>query len=332
MSEEPTTTISTSWHSYPSSYALGHRLVLEILQDEVFVEEKVDGSQFSFGVFNGELRARSKGAVLNLLAPEKMFTQIVDVIKEMNAAGLLRDGWTYRGEYLKVPKHNALAYDRIPNKHFIGFDINSGHETYLSYEEKVDEFARLGFETVPLLHRGRIEGYEMFREFLETISVLGGQKIEGVVIKNYSRFGLDKKILMAKFVSEAFKEVHSASWKEANPGQKDVLEIIKDQYRTPARWAKAVQHLREAGQLQNAPQDIPLLLKEVASDIHKEAADAIKEDLFKWAWPKISRGVIVGLPQWYKDELAKAAFDPGPVVVCTVVEADAPEPTGVVAA
>ena len=39
----------------------------------------------------------------------------------------------------------------------------------------------------------------MLRELLQTTSVLGGQKIEGVVVKSYLRF--DKKALMAKFVS-----------------------------------------------------------------------------------------------------------------------------------
>ena len=34
---------STSWHSYPSIYALGHRAVADLLRYEVNVEEKVDG-------------------------------------------------------------------------------------------------------------------------------------------------------------------------------------------------------------------------------------------------------------------------------------------------
>lgn len=40
-----------SWHSYPSTFALGHRAIADLLLDPVLVEEKVDGSQFSFGVF-----------------------------------------------------------------------------------------------------------------------------------------------------------------------------------------------------------------------------------------------------------------------------------------
>src|SRR5262249_8091488 len=124
--------VSTSWHSYPSAKALGHAMVRELLLDPGIVEEKIDGRQFSWGVLGGEFKCRSKGAVLNLFAPEKMFVAAIEVVKSLP----LKDGWTYRAEYLARPKHNVLAYDRIPEKHLIIFDINPSHEAYLPWEEK----------------------------------------------------------------------------------------------------------------------------------------------------------------------------------------------------
>jgi hypothetical protein len=54
-----------SWHSYPSIYNLGHRALQDLLTVSVNVEEKVDGSQFSFGITEeGEIKLRSKGAVI----------------------------------------------------------------------------------------------------------------------------------------------------------------------------------------------------------------------------------------------------------------------------
>ena len=47
-----------SWHSYPSTFALGHKALAELLLDPVLVEEKIDGSQFSWCVVGGEFRAR----------------------------------------------------------------------------------------------------------------------------------------------------------------------------------------------------------------------------------------------------------------------------------
>ncbi|MCR4307368.1 MAG: RNA ligase family protein, partial [Candidatus Berkelbacteria bacterium] len=297
--------VNNSWHSYPKIYALGHNAVTELLFDPVIVEEKVDGSQFSFGLFEDGYRARSKGAVLNIIAPEKMFAKACEVVQGLP----LKEGWTYRAEYLLKPKHNALAYDRTPKSHLIIFDINTGEESYMSWEAKAEEAARLGLEVMPKIFEGVISEPQMFRDMLETVSCLGGQKIEGVVIKNYKRFGLDKKVLMGKFVSEAFKEVHKRTWAEDNPTSKDILERLIESYRTPARWNKAIQHLNEKGLLESSPRDIGNLIKEVGEDVELECVNEIKESLYRWAWPHIRRGLNRGLPEWYKEELVKKQFE-----------------------
>jgi hypothetical protein len=312
-----------SWHSYPSIFALGHRAIAELLTVPVYVEEKVDGSQFSFGLFDAYerdgtlpdgatvLRVRSKGAVMMADAPEPMFKEAVETVKRL--APQLHVGWTYRGEYLKKPRHNGLAYDRIPNQHIMLFDINSGHETYLGQDEKRAEASRLGLESVPLLHAGELHDITLFRQFLERQSVLGGQSIEGVVVKpqGYNLFGPDKKCLMGKFVSEAFKEVQSKAWRVDNPGCADILDGLIATYTSQARWMKAVQHLRERGEIDDSPRDIAKIMTEVPADIDKECRNEIAWALYAWAWPKIRRAVSRGLPDWYKNELLKRQFDQG---------------------
>lgn len=304
-------TLSTSWHSYPKVHNLGHPAVKDLLMDEVIVEEKVDGSQFSFGVFdlNGErvIKARSKGCELHIDAPEKMFQAAIDVVKEI--APMLMVGWTYRAEYLQKPKHNTLAYDRIPGRHLIVFDVNTGHEHYLNYEEKAGEALRLGLEVVPLVFRGKIEDLTQFRGLIDRVSALGGQKVEGVCIKNYKRFTIDGKAMIGKFVAEGFKEMNDVDFRERNPVQGDVLAMLTQKYHSPARWAKAAQHLRERGQLEDSPKDIGKLIREVPEDIKAECETEIKEALFSWAWPKIARGASAGVPQWYKEVLLKKQFE-----------------------
>lgn len=299
--------MNDSWHSYPSVYALGHRALKELFADHVIVEEKVDGSQFSFGIFGGVLRVRSKGQEIMLDGPiEGMFKRAVEVVREL--APVMRDGWAYRAEYLQKPAHNALAYDRIPAKHLILFDINTDHEAYLPYADKAAEADRLGLEVVPLLGQGTYSTPGEIAGLLARQSVLGGQLVEGVVVKNYARFGQDKKVLMGKYVSEAFKEVHKKKWGEANPGQKDVIDSLVERYKTPARWNKAIQHLAESGRLQHAPQDIGPLMVEVAADVEKEEIEEIKAALYAWAWPQIRRRVGGGLPEWYKQRLLDEQF------------------------
>lgn len=294
--------MSTSWHSYPSIFAMGHRALANLFDGEVLIEEKVDGSQFSFGRFDGDLKARSKGKELVLDNPEKMFARGVEVAEGLD----IHDGWTYRGEYLEKPKHNALAYSRIPAGNVIIFDINDAEESYLPYEAKAEEAARLGLEVVPRLSvEPTLEGIV---SALSQQSILGGQLIEGVVVKNYAQFGMDKKVLMGKYVSEAFKEVHKGSWREQNPSKTDIITGIIAKYRTPARFDKAVIHLSEAGVLDNSPRDIGSLMKAVGEDVLKECEDEIKEALWKYAWPQIQRGVTGGLPEWYKQKLLADQF------------------------
>ena len=296
-----------SWHAYPSVFSLGHKALAELFSDPVLVEEKVDGSQISFGVFPevDGLRVKSKGAPINLQAPMAMFARAVEVIRDLP----LTPGWTYRAEYLAKPKHNALAYDRIPKQHLCLFDINDGHESYMPYEAKAREAERLGIDVVPLLHQGLVPDVQAFRAFLDRESILGGQKVEGVVIKNYARFGPDKKVLMGKFVSEHFKEVHASEWKLENPKQGDILEALIQRLRTPARWQKAVQHLAERGALETSPRDIGPLLTEVGVDVEKECKDEILASLWAWAWPHLRRRVAHGLPEWYKEYLLAKQFE-----------------------
>lgn len=297
----------TSWHSYPKVYALGHPVLADLFKDDVIVEEKVDGSQFSFGRFDDEIKLRSKGVEFSADDPEDMFKEAAEVVKSLREK--LVYGWTYRAEYLKTPKHNTLCYSRIPEKHLIIFDINTGYERYLDYHEKKMACHGLGLEFVPLIFQGKVESLERFRTILDRESCLGGQKIEGVVIKNYARFAKDGKALMGKHVCEGFREKNGVEWAKSNPTRTDTIQLLCSKYASPARWQKAVFRLRDEGKLTHTPKDIGLIMAEAKSDLRVECADEIKEELFKWAFPQIQRSSTRGFPEWYKDELLKSQFN-----------------------
>lgn len=131
-----------------------------------------------------------------------------------------------------------------------------------------------------------------------------------MVIKPLSPlYGPDKKMLFGKFVSEEFKEVHRQSWAGDNPSTGDIIDNIVKGLKTQTRWDKAIQHLREAGQLSSSPKDIGPLMKEIPNDIRKECEEEIKEALFKYAWKHIGREVTRGFPEYYKQRLLEAQFE-----------------------
>jgi hypothetical protein len=285
--------------SYPSIYAYGHAALKELLADPVVIQEKVDGSQFSFLKLDGKYYARSKGQQLFVESPEQMFAEGCAAIKELD----LTNGWIYRGEYLRIPKHNSIQYSRTPNNHVILYDIETSPSNFLSYKDMTNESSRLSLEFVPMFD---IEiNLDNLKKCLESESILGGSKIEGVVIKNYQRFGKDKKVLMGKYVREDFQETNAKEWKEKKTGQMAILHQLIAEYKSPTRWEKAYQHLRDNGLLSQQLQDIPLLLKEAKHDLRKECEDEIKSKLFKWVIDDLERASVGGLPEWYKNKLAE---------------------------
>ncbi len=110
---------------------------------------------------------------------------------------------------------------------------------------------------------------------------------------------------MGKWVREEFKEIHQGAWKAANLSKNDLVQAMVQVYRNENRWQKAAQHLRDAGLLQDAPQDIGKLIQEFQKDLLEECAAEIKEKLFEYGFPKIARGASSGIAEWWKSELAK---------------------------
>jgi len=294
--------------SYPTVFQIGHKAIKDIFNAPIIAEEKIDGSQFSFGVnSSGELECRSKGKQIVIDAPDNMFQKAVDTILQLRTN--LHFDWIYRCEYLQKPKHNALAYDRTPFKNLIVFDIETAPQTFLNPEEKKAEADRLGLECVPVLYSGKVSDFSMFKELLETKSILGNVKIEGIVFKNYELFTIEKKVAIGKYVSESFKEVHDGEWKKSNPTPTDIVLKLIYEYKTDARYQKAIQHLAEKNELTNTPKDIGALIKEIGQDTAKECEDEIKDKLWREFWPKVQRGILAGFPEWYKEYLAKQSFE-----------------------
>jgi hypothetical protein len=69
--------------------------------------------------------------------------------------------------------------------------------------------------------------------------------------------------------------------------------------------------MAEDGRLEHAPKDIGALIKMVGDDVYEEGREEIAALLFRHFWPDIRRGLTRGLPGWYKEQLAAAAFGEG---------------------
>lgn len=296
--------------AFPKIFALGKAEVIDILNGDIEVTEKVDGSQIGFGRVGGELIARSKGAQIFLDAPEKMFAEAATVIGGMS----VEEGWFYYGEYLKSPKHNVLRYGRVPKNHIALFGAVAPDGRFVSDHGSLCDIARrLDVDAVPLIYSGpgRDVTMETLKTWLGTESMLGGSLVEGVVLKNYATGmwlgGQYIPIMSAKFVSEAFKETHRKDWKKENTGKGQLLTML-DEYRSPARWQKSVQRLREMGECDDSPRDIGRLIKLIQDDIEAEEKEEIKGKLWAIFRGDVMRSALQGFPDWYKEQIAAKTF------------------------
>lgn len=301
--------VSDRLHGYPKVWNMGHPAIADLFDGPVVVQEKIDGSQFTFGVIGGELRLRSKGAELFPGTTDKLFAGAVATAVALAEAGALVEGWQYRGEAMMGPRHNSLAYARAPRGNVILFDVDRGLEDRVAEPLALAEIAEaLNIEVVPTLYVGEVSSLDQLRGFLEHDAYLGGAQPEGVVVKNYARWGRDGKMLMGKLVSDAFREAHKKAWTKSNPTRSDIVEALRDTYRSERRWEKAVERLRDAGKLEESPRDIGALMKAVPDDVLEECREEIAAALFSAFWPEIKRGTTAGLAEWYKARLAEQQF------------------------
>jgi hypothetical protein len=292
---------------YPKVRTVGHREIAALLEGPVIIQEKVDGSNFTFGkTSDGELFAMSRAQRLDFSRPEKMFAPALEHVQAI--AHKIPDGYAFRCEYLRSNKHNVLAYTRAPKNHLVLFEaeqqratggwLNIGDERSF-LENTASEF---DIDLVPEFFNGYCtleQLVEQVKEYHTRRSFLGLCLVEGVVIKNFNRFTPDGSILVGKLVREQFKEQHTHV-KRATGEIPDKVTAIGAQFGGPERWQKAVQFLRDQGKLTDSPEDIPALLRRVQEDVEAEGLDDIKEALWKQFKGAIFKGCRQGLPEWYK--------------------------------
>ncbi len=295
--------------AFPKIFTIGTDYISAIFADEVEVTEKVDGSMFVWGSLDGVVRCRSKGREIYPETTDKLFAPAVAFAH----SAPLQEGMIYYGETLAKPKHNTLVYARVPKNHVMLFGASDATGTrFISKHAELAIIAEeLGCDVAPLLYQGKVTSVLQLQELLDTDSYLGGSKIEGVVCKNYTQpfllGGQPIPVMCGKLVSERFKEVHHKNWSSENTSKGKWGSFVEG-FRTEARWDKAIQHLRDAGQLEGTPRDIGKIIAEIQRDIEEEEGEAIRDFLWREFGHDLKRQASKGAAEYYKTKLAEGAF------------------------
>lgn len=301
--------------SYQKILHLGDKMLDRLLEGEVEIQEKLDGSLIRWTIHSdGNIEIGSKRMEFNVNGIEKNFVEGANAIKEQFKNFAIDQGSTITifGEYLKSPKQNTLAYERIPKNHIMVFDVVVSNpikgDQWMNYGD-MKQFSELnGFESVPILYQGdgKTINQDFINKLLETKSVLGNELVEGIVVKNKNQYydankypWLSGNWQSGKYVRKEFQERNHGE----HAGEKSGIEGLKISYGGAARWNKAIYRLRDEGKLQYNMKDMVVLLEEVKRDIIEEEKENIKEELWNIYNRQILGSAISGLGEWYKQKL-----------------------------
>lgn len=301
---------------YPKINA-SHKLGQEsILDGEVVLEEKTDGSQFRISITSDGFEFGSKRVEFNQRGVDSNFRLGVNTFTENNKnfdddnrIGADVKAVHFFGEYFKSEKQNTIKYDRMPKNHIMLFDVAIEYYNkpmHWCNNDQVDIWANdLEIEAVPVLGTGTFT-MEQVKELAEQESVLGGSKREGVIIKARNRQYnttlaslAEHPWMIAKYVRPEFQEDNRAE----HPGNKGKLQELCEAYNNPNIWKKSVARLRDESQLEGSMKDLAKIIPDVMKDVESEWKETIMNDLWKIYGKDIIKHSVKGVPQWYQEQL-----------------------------
>ncbi len=254
------------FYKYPEIEHIGDESLAGIFDDEVYVQEKIDGGNFRFTLKEGKLFFGSRNQIIE--ENTKAFIAISAVQEAFeNNPDSFGGSWVFYGESCQ---RHTMKYDNIPP--FVGFDIRHKQTgLFLDAERAKAKFKKMGLPFIPILlkkHGGDIK-IEELQEQIKQPSLYGSLQKEGVVIKNYKRLGVMNNVLWGKIVSEDFKEQNKLVFSHHHSS--DAIEkMITKEFCTPARIRKQILRAREELRLQINMTLMPWLYAAVAQDIIKE--------------------------------------------------------------
>jgi len=226
----------STFHKYTKIKLIGAREnegILDDADDELVMQEKIDGANHRVLISNGQLIFGSRNQEIDEEGDHD-FKRCVKFIKEKLPEDSIHmknyDGCTLYGECCVS---HSLSYDWDIIPPFLGFDVMTDDGEYLPHADEI--FAELGLPFVPVLWEGKASELPEISEASIPKSVYADSQAEGVVIKNYS------KQLFAKYVTTKFKEVNRKAFGGSGPKTSNGdTERIVDKYCTNPRIDKQI--------------------------------------------------------------------------------------------
>ena len=297
-----------SFKKYPKVHRLGKEETEGILEGEIHVEEKLDGSNVQIWMEDGELQFGTRNQRIT-----EGFNGFVDYCKADPAINAFFKDWPNLRLYGEWLVRHTIAYNETAYKQFYLFDVVERNPE-LTEEERETFFTRnrvhliaekYGFKT-PQYHGSWMNPDE---EAMKEINALAGQSTlgergEGIVIKNHAfvdKFGNNN---YAKIVTEAFKEDNGVTFGGNNKHSDTYWEMyITNKYMTLARIEKCMNKIQPTVEHKLDMADIPRIANTAYHDMLTEEIWEIAKKVGTVDFKALKRVATKKAIQIYKDKL-----------------------------
>jgi hypothetical protein len=180
---------------------------------ECFVFPKIDGTNSSLWVSDGELQAGSRNRLLSLESDNAGFFTWAQLQENLKRFFAEFPDYRLYGEWL-VP-HSLKTYRSEAWRKFYVFDItddDSENPRHIPYNDYQPILNRFGIDYIPPICQINNGSYEQFiNQLLKNVFLIedGKGTGEGIVIKNYDYRNKFGRQTWAKIVTSEFKETHA---------------------------------------------------------------------------------------------------------------------------
>ena len=171
--------------------------------DEIVVQEKIDGANSHFIVTDGGFECFGNNYVLNEVNNLEGFwywcrDNFEKVISKYYGVSIY-------GEWL-TPHHCEYPIDKYGE--FYVFDVIDSDGKYWTQDRVEQLTIDCGFNYAPVLYRGKFESWKHLMSIVGTTK-FGGSKGEGVVVKNQTRLNSKRYEFYIKIVDVEFQETNA---------------------------------------------------------------------------------------------------------------------------
>jgi hypothetical protein len=303
-----------TFYRYPKIHTLGKEENEGILQNYVYIQEKVDGANASIWNENGVIKCGKRSGETSDFngLPEYVATH-------PGINKFLMDNPTLHlfGEWLV---RHTIHYNETAYKKFYLFDIgqwvtNEEGETVVGFMpiEKVYEYAaEYDIPVVQLLWEGNVTDESVIKEQLGKTNI--GEVGEGVVIKPRERFANKfGDFVYAKVVREEFKEMNGLVFGGNNKTADHYHEMyVCNKYMTLARVQKILQKIESNTDTKLTIKDTPRVSMSAYNDMLVEEIWSIQKDVDKISFKALknicSKKAVIIFHDILKESLSVAYF------------------------